>query len=93
MLPEILSNNLCSLRPNEDKYTIVSEILISNDGQIKSYKFYNALIQSSARLTYSQVDEFFKNSDAIKGKDVIKNIQNLFKLYDLSQNLEKKEML
>ena len=74
MLPEILSNNLCSLRPNEDKYTIVSEILIDNDGKIISYKFYNALIQSSARLTYSQVDEFLKNSDAIKGKDVVKNI-------------------
>jgi len=91
MLPEILSNNLCSLRPNEDKYTIVSEILIGNDGQIKSYKFYNALIQSSARLTYSQVDEFLKNSEAIKGKNVVKNIQNLFELYKvLKQSREKR---
>jgi len=90
MLPEILSNNLCSLRPNEDKFTIVSEILIGNDGQIISYKFYNALIQSSARLTYSQVDEFLKNSDAIKGKNVVKNIKNLFELYKVLKKSREK---
>ena len=81
MLPEILSNNLCSLRPKEDKFTIVAEILINNDGKIKSYKFYNALISSKARLTYNQVDNFLKNKNAIKDKNVIKNINNLFSLY------------
>ena len=58
MLPEVLSNNLCSLRPGEDKFTVMAEIIIGKDGKIKSYKFYNALISSSARLTYTQVDDF-----------------------------------
>ena len=76
MLPEILSNNLCSLRPSEDKYTIVAEILIGNDGKIKTYKFYNALINSSARLTYNQVDEYLNNkkiksSHKVKTEDQI----------------------
>ena len=83
MLPEILSNNLCSLRPGEDKYTIVAEILISEIGSIKSYKFYNALINSSARLTYDKVEKFFKNNNIIKNKNVADNITNLFKLYKI----------
>ena len=73
MLPEILSNNLCSLRPNEDKYVIVSEMIVNKEGKIKSYKFYNAIINSSARLTYNQVENFFKNKkNIIKDKNIIK---------------------
>ena len=90
MLPEILSNNLCSLRPREDKFTIVAEILIGNDGEIKSYKFYNALISSSARLTYNQVDKFLKNKSVIKDKNVIKNINNLFRLYKILKKSREK---
>ena len=90
MLPEILSNNLCSLRPGEDKFTIVAEILIGNDGEIQSYKFYNALISSSARLTYNQVDKFLKNKSVIKDKNVIKNINNLFRLYKILKKSREK---
>ena len=72
MLPEILSNELCSLKPNEDKFTVVAEIIINNFGKIKSYKFYNAIINSSARLTYGQVEDFLKNKSLIKDKDVTK---------------------
>ena len=71
MLPEILSNNLCSLRPGEDKFTVMAEIIIGKDGKIKSYKFYNALISSSARLTYTQVDNFSESylwNDSTAGK-------------------------
>ncbi|MDB2461324.1 ribonuclease R [Gammaproteobacteria bacterium] len=81
MLPEVLSNNLCSLRPGEDKFTVMAEILIGKDGKIKSYKFYNALISSSARLTYTQVDDFLNNKRSITDEKVIKNINNLFSLY------------
>ncbi|MDA9181178.1 ribonuclease R [Gammaproteobacteria bacterium] len=90
MLPEILSNNLCSLRPGEDKFTVMAEIIIGKDGKIKSYKFYNALISSSARLTYTQVDNFLNNKKSITDKNVIKNINNLFSLYKILKKSREK---
>ena len=90
MLPEVLSNNLCSLRPGEDKFTIVAEILINEIGSIKSYKFYNALINSSARLTYDKVEKFLKNKNIIKNKNVSDNINNLFKLYKILKRSREK---
>ena len=53
MLPEVLSNDLCSLKPNEEKLVVTAEIVIDKSGSIKSYNFENALIKSSARLTYN----------------------------------------
>lgn len=90
MLPEILSNELCSLKPNEDKFTVVAEIIVNNFGKIKSYKFYNAIINSSARLTYGQVEGFLKNKSLIKDKDVTKNLNSLFKLYKILKNAREK---
>ena len=91
MLPEILSNDLCSLRPNEDKYVIVSEMIINKEGKIKSYKFYNATINSSARLTYDQVENFFKNKqNNTINKNISENLNNLFKVYTCLYNSRKK---
>ena len=91
MLPEVLSNNLCSLRPGEDKFEITAEILINKNGEIKAFKFYNAVINSSARLTYNQVNVFLKNKTIVKDKGVIKNLNNLFSLYkSLKKNREKR---
>ena len=55
MLPEVLSNDLCSLRPNEDRPVLVAEMEIDKKGEIVSSDFYPALIHSRARLTYSLV--------------------------------------
>jgi len=55
MLPEILSNELCSLRPNVDRLCMVCEMVVSANGQLKRHKFYEAVIVSHARLTYNQV--------------------------------------
>ncbi len=55
MLPEQLSNGLCSLRPNEDRLTLVAEIDLSADGNIKDFRFYEAVIHSHARLSYNEV--------------------------------------
>jgi len=94
MLPEILSNDLCSLRPNEDKLTMVAEIIIDSTGQIKNFKFYNAVIRSSARLTYSIVEEFLKGKDLVKDKKIIKNINNLYSLYKvLEKNRNKRNAI
>jgi len=54
MLPEALSNNLCSLRPNEDRPTLVAHMWIDADGEKIRHRFERALIRSAARLTYTQ---------------------------------------
>ena len=94
MLPEVLSNDLCSLRPNEDKLTIVAEIVIDSIGQIKSFKFHNAIIRSSARLTYNIVEDFIKGKNIIKDKKIINNINNLYSLFKaLEKNRNKRNAI
>jgi ribonuclease R len=55
MLPEHLSNGLCSLKPKEDRLVMVCEMDIGKNGEIESYCFYEAVIHSHARLTYTEV--------------------------------------
>ena len=59
MLPETISNDLCSLRPHEDRAAIIAEINIDKDGKRRSHKIERALIRSHARLTYEQVQSVF----------------------------------
>ncbi len=56
MLPEHLSNGLCSLNPKIPRLSMVCELRITPKGRIRSYRFYKAVIQSHARLTYTQVN-------------------------------------
>ena len=55
MLPELLSNGLCSLNPNVDRLAMVCEMNISRAGVLKDFRFYEAVINSKARLTYNKV--------------------------------------
>jgi len=55
MLPEALSNGLCSLNPEVDRLSMVCDMRITSTGSIKEYRFYPAVIHSHARLTYNQV--------------------------------------
>ncbi len=55
MLPEALSNELCSLKPNVDRLTKCVEFLVSNEGRVLSTKFYPAVIHSQRRFTYKEV--------------------------------------
>ncbi|MBY0281695.1 MAG: ribonuclease R [Alphaproteobacteria bacterium] len=55
MLPEALSNGLCSLRPDEDRGCLAVEMIISSNGKLKSHRFKRGLMRSKARLTYNQV--------------------------------------
>ena len=61
MLPEILSNELCSLKPNVDRLSMAAEMRISSEGQLLSYEFYPTVIRSQARLTYNQVAQVLEN--------------------------------
>ena len=55
MLPEVLSNELCSLKPGVDRLTKCVEFLVSNDGRVLNAKFYPAVIHSQRRFTYGEV--------------------------------------
>ena len=57
MFPEVLSNGLCSLKPHVDRLAMVAELLIDPKGQVVDAVFYEAIIHSQARLTYTQVGE------------------------------------
>jgi ribonuclease R len=56
MLPEKLSNGMCSLNPNTDKLTLTCEMTISPDGKLKKSTVYESVINSNFRLTYKEVD-------------------------------------
>jgi ribonuclease R len=57
MLPEELSNHLCSLRPHEDRLALVADMVIDFEGELTSTSFYEAVICSQARVTYGQAQE------------------------------------
>lgn len=90
MLPEVLSNGLCSLNPNVDRLCMVADIKISRSGNVTGYEFYPAVMHSQARLTYNQVNAYFDNpkdsqvpESLVKNKDVKKSIDTLYQLYQL----------
>jgi ribonuclease R len=62
MLPEALSNELCSLKPNVDRLTKCVEFLVSNDGRVLSTKFYSAVIHSQQRFAYGEVLEILQRA-------------------------------
>ena len=87
MLPENLSNGICSLRPNEDRCSMICEMSIGLDGTRKKYKFYSGLINSKARLTYSQVEKHLQTSANIKQAIVRESIMHLFDLTNIRLKL------
>jgi ribonuclease R len=66
MLPEKLSNGLCSLNPHVDRCVLVCDMVITARGEIKAYQFYPAVIHSAARLTYTEVAAVLSNTKGRK---------------------------
>ena len=82
MLPEVLSNGLCSLNPKVDRLCMVCEMRVSGQGRVTRSRFYEAVMRSKARLTYSQVSAFLEGakSSAVP-KDLRPSIRELHNLY------------
>lgn len=78
MLPQKLSNNLCSLQPDEDRLALVCEMNISKEGVIDSYQFFKAIIRSAKRLTYQQAAQSHNQK---LGKEVSSNLESLKQLH------------
>ncbi len=85
MLPEVLSNGLCSLKPNLDRLCMVCEMHVSGEGKVSRSKFYEAVMRSSARLTYGQVNDFLtgKSQQQIPRPlhNDLRNLYDAFKLF------------
>ena len=86
MLPEELSNNLCSLNPRVARLVMVCEMLIAADGEIEKYLFYPAIMSSQARLTYTAVAEILEHPDgeaARRCPQLLAHIEVLHTLYNV----------
>ena len=85
MLPEILSNGLCSLNPKVDRLCMVCDITISPTGEILDYDFLEGVMHSAARLTYNQVATMVVDQDeaAREACDVIEHLDNLYELFHI----------
>ena len=84
MLPEKLSNGLCSLNPNVERLCMVCDMLITKDGDIHAYQFYPAVMFSHARLTYTEVATILQNTrshEAMAKADVVPHLLNLQDVY------------
>ena len=77
MLPEKISNNLCSLVPNEIRNVLVCEINFDFDGELMSYNFLEARIKSHQRATYNEVEKYLKNNSPSMSRNVKDSICNL----------------
>jgi len=87
MLPEELSNELCSLKPKVDRLCMVCDMEITPGGAIRSYRFYPALMHSRARLTYTEVWSWLSDPKAATSKDAKALLPHLSSLYALYKSL------
>jgi ribonuclease R len=86
MLPERLSNGLCSLNPGVERVALVCDLAIGSKGAIKGYQFYPALIRSHARLTYNEVWEALAVPDSPAQRrqhTLLPQLRNLHRLYEV----------
>lgn len=87
MLPEKLSNEVCSLRPEEDRAAVTVEMEVSGAGELTSSRAYRSLIRSDARLTYEGVDRFLEGEAEVAQEGLIRSA------HELSRRLKKRAAL
>ena len=83
MLPEKLSNGLCSLNPQVDRLCMVCEMTISAKGKMTDYQFYEAVMNSHARLTYNKVAKILEKDTALceRYASLVPHLQDLHEMY------------
>ena len=89
MLPEALSNGLCSLNPQVDRLCMVCDLKLSRAGRVTGFEFYPSVMHSKARLTYTQVAQYFEGDSAAipEDREVRKSLNTLFQLYQVLKGL------
>jgi len=87
MLPEVLSNGLCSINPDVDRLCMVCEMYVNQEGNITRSKFYRGVMRSHARLTYDQVAAMLQQDDTALRQQYAAVLPHLEELYALYQAL------
>ena len=89
MLPEELSNGLCSLNPKVDRLCMVCEMRVAKGGKVERSKFYEAVMRSHARLTYSEVSAYLTDSSAktvpAEVQPTVRNLHELYKQFTIAR--------
>ena len=84
MLPELLSNDLCSLIPGKERPAMICDMRVNRVGRVKQHKLYPAMIKSRSRLTYELVSELLEGGKSTKKhQSILPHILNLHALYQL----------
>jgi len=84
MLPEKISNGLCSLNPNEDRLAMACDMLVTATGEVHAYQFFPAVICSHARFTYTEVAAILANTrgpEAARRADLVPHLLHLHEAY------------
>jgi len=84
MLPEKISNGLCSLNPAVDRLAMVCDMLVTADGEIHAYQFFPAVIRSAARFTYTEVAAILANTrgpEAARRETLVPHLLDLHDAY------------
>ncbi|WP_294639144.1 ribonuclease R [uncultured Aquabacterium sp.] len=84
MLPEKLSNGLCSLNPEVERLSMVCDMLVTAEGEIHAYQFFPAVIRSHARLTYTEVAAILGNTrgpEALRRAELVPQLLHLHEVY------------
>ncbi len=87
MLPEKLSNGLCSLNPEVERLCMVCDMLITAKGEVHAYQFYPAVMFSHARLTYTEVAAILANTRGLEARRREARIPDLLNLHDVYRAL------
>ncbi|QUJ67703.1 ribonuclease R [Photobacterium sp. GJ3] len=93
MLPEVLSNGLCSLNPQVDRLCMVCEMTISAAGKLSGYKHYEAVMNSHARLTYTKVSKMLEGDEDLRQRyaPLVPHLEELHNMYKvLKQSREER---
>ncbi len=86
MLPEALSNGLCSLNPDVERLCMVCDMQIDTLGVIKQYKFYPSVMRSKARMTYTKVADMIENPQGETAREyawLMPHVEHLYTLFKL----------
>lgn len=83
MLPEVLSNGLCSLNPQVDRLCMVCEMTVTATGKLQEHQFYEAVMNSKARLTYNKVWDILQDDEELQKRyaDQTPHLKNLYEMY------------
>lgn len=93
MLPEELSNGICSLKPNVDRFTVTMESLINKKGENLYIKIYPSVINSKRRLTYEEVNNFFAGKSNFNNFELENMLKTALKLNSVLSQFKKNKVI